>query len=254
MGYLEKMFSLAGKTAVVTGAGRGLGRAIAQALGRAGAKLLLVGSDGERLTKTVQEMEASAIDADAQACDLRRREEVDDLIEHIRARLGTLHVLVNNAGISLKHPLLEYEDAAWEETLSVNLGAPFRLARGLAPLMPAGGSIINITSIGAEVAGSNPAYGASKGGLKQLTKVLAATLGDRGIRVNAIGPGAFRTDMAASSLQTADQEQQWAAKTMLGRLGEPDDLAGTAILLASDASAYITGQDFYIDGGRLAKL
>jgi gluconate 5-dehydrogenase len=121
--------------------------------------------------------------------------------------------------------------------------------------MPEGGSIINITSIAAELgAGDNPAYGASKGGLKQLTKFLAHDLAAHGIRVNAIGPGYFHTDMGALSWNDPEQRAQRAASTMLGRWGEPEDLAGVAVLLASDAAGYITGQDFYVDGGWLAKL
>jgi NAD(P)-dependent dehydrogenase (short-subunit alcohol dehydrogenase family) len=254
MSYVEDSFSLTGKTAVVTGAGRGLGRAIAEALGRAGAKMLLVGRDGAHLAQAKDELAALNIDVEERACDLSRREAVDDLVEFIRAELGELHVLVNNAGITRSQPLLEYEDAAWDETLSVNLEAPFRLARGLAPLMPEGGSIINISSIAAELAGGNPAYGAAKGGLKQLTKVLAHGLAVHGIRVNAIGPGYFLTDLGGSSGKDPDRLAQLATKTMLGRLGEPEDLAGVAILLASDASAYVTGQDFYVDGGWLAKM
>ena len=130
----------------------------------------------------------------------------------------------------------------------------FRLARGLAPLMSEGGSIINITSIAAKLGGGNPAYGAAKGGLKQLTKVLANRLAEYGIRVNAIGPGVFRTEMAAAGWNDPEQRARWSSATMLGRWGEPEDLAGTAILLASDASAYITGQDFYVDGGWSAKM
>jgi NAD(P)-dependent dehydrogenase (short-subunit alcohol dehydrogenase family) len=156
--------------------------------------------------------------------------------------------------IARSQPLLEYEDAAWDETLSVNLDAPFRLARGLAPVMPKGGSIINITSIAAELAGNNPAYGAAKGGLKQLTKVLANALAAHGIWVNAIGPGYFLTDLGGSSGKDPEQLAQQAASTMFGRLGEPEDLAGIAIVLASDASGYVTGQDFYVDGGGLAKM
>lgn len=254
MSYVEDLFSLTGKTAVVTGAGRGLGRAIAEALGRAGAKMLLVGRDGARLAQAKEELATLGVDVDEWACDLSRREEVDSLIEFIGAELGELNVLVNNAGIARSQPLLEYEDAAWDETLSVNLDAPFRLARGLAPLMPKGGSIINITSIAAELAGSNPAYGAAKGGLKQLTKVLAHALAVHGIRVNAIGPGYFHTELGGSSWNDPEQRAQRAASTMLGRWGEPEDLAGMAILLASDASGYVTAQDFYVDGGWLAKM
>jgi len=255
MSYLEELFSLAGKTAVVTGAGRGLGRALAEALGRAGARMLLVGRDGERLEVARSELAALGVEAEAQVCDLAERGATDALIEFVKTEMGHLHILVNNAGLTRPQPLLEYEDEAWDETLRVNLDAPFRLARGLAPLMPEGGSIINITSIAAELgAGDNPAYGAAKGGLKQLTKFLAHDLAARRLRVNAIGPGYFHTDMGALSWNDPERRAQRAASTMVGRWGEPEDLAGIAVLLASDAAGYITGQDFYVDGGWLAKL
>ena len=255
MSYVEELFSLGGKTAVVTGAGRGLGRGIAEALSRAGARTLLVGRNAERLQVAREELAALGGEVLARPSDLGERAEVDALIEYIKAEFGQLHILVNNAGVTKPQPLLEYADEAWDETLRVNLDAPFRLARGLAPLMPEGGSIINITSIAAELgAGDNPAYGAAKGGLKQLTKFLAHDLAAHGLRVNAIGPGYFHTDMGALSWNDPERRAQRAASTMLGRWGEPEDLAGVAVLLASDAAGYITGQDFYVDGGWLAKL
>lgn len=255
MGYIEDLFSLKGRTAVVTGGGRGLGRAVAEALSRAGARTLLVGRNVERLQLAQEELVALGGEVLARPVDLGEREEVEALIGYVKSELGQLHILVNNAGVTKPQPLFAYADQAWDETLRVNLDAPFRLVRGLAPLMPEGGSIINITSIAAELgAGDNPAYGAAKGGLKQLTKFLAHDLATRGIRVNAIGPGYFHTDMGALSWNDPQRRAQRAASTMLGRWGEPGDLAGIAVLLASDAAGYITGQDFYVDGGWLAKL
>ena len=152
--------------------------------------------------------------------------------------------------------MLDYPNDAWQKTFQVNLEAPFQLSRRLAPRMQAqgGGSIINVTSIGAERGfPDNPAYGAAKGALKQLTKSMATDLGSRGIRVNNLGPGYFHTDMTRQSHSDPARREARAARTLLGRWGEPADLAGAVIFLASDASSYMTGQDLYIDGGWLAK-
>ena len=141
--------------------------------------------------------------------DLGEREEVDALIEYITAEFGQLHILVNNAGVTKPQPLLEYADEAWDETLRVNLDAPFRLARGLAPLMPEGGSIINITSIAAELgAGDNPAYGAAKGGLKQLTKFLAHDLAAANMSLQMSGLTASATMEEDDSCTACLQEDQ----------------------------------------------
>ena len=162
-----------------------------------------------------------------------------------------------NAGTTASHSLSAYPDEAWDRTLRVDLEAPFRIIRAFAGMMrdQGEGSIINITSIVAELgAPDNPAYAAAKGGLKQLTKALALDLGPHGIRVNNVGPGYFRTDMTRYSWDDPQRREERTQRTMLGRWGQPEDLAGVVLLLASDASRYITGQDLYVDGGWLAKL
>jgi len=257
MSYLEELFSLKGKTALVTGASRGLGLAIATALAKAGAETILVGSNAERLTQATEVLAQQGGSVSSRLCDLAEPAQIDALVTYVTKTYPTLDVLVNNAGVT--HPQTEeaYPDEFWENTLRVNLEAPFRLVRGLAPIMKAqgSGSIINITSIAAHLgAPDNPAYAATKGGLKQLTKALATDLGRFGIRVNNIAPGYFHTDMALRSWNDPAVRQQRAERTLLGRWGDPKDLAGTVVLLAGDASGYITGQDFIVDGGWLTKF
>jgi NAD(P)-dependent dehydrogenase (short-subunit alcohol dehydrogenase family) len=189
-------------------------------------------------------------------CDLADKAQIADLIEAIRRDPGHVDVLVNAAGITEGHALFDYPDDAWERTLQVNLTAVFYLARGVSALMAEqkSGSIINITSINAERGfPGNPAYVATKGALKQLSKALAVDLAPYGIRVNNIGPGYFHTDMTSGSWNDPERRIQRSNRTLLGRWGEAEDLAGLVILLASPASAYITGQDFYVDGGWLTK-
>ena len=257
MTYLEQLFSLDGKIALVTGGSRGLGRAISEALLRAGATTILVGTDQTRLTQTCQAFETEDLKAFAFQCDLADPPQIDRLHAFVSQRWGRLDILVNNAGTTASHSLSDYPDEAWHRTLSVDLEAPFRLIRAFAAMMreQGEGSIINITSIVAELgAPDNPAYAAAKGGLKQLTKSLALDLGPHGVRVNNIGPGYFRTDMTRFSWDDPQRREERTQRTMLGRWGLPEDLAGVVLLLASDASRYITGQDVYVDGGWLAKL
>jgi len=256
MPYLENLFSLQGKVALVTGATRGLGRAMADALLRAGANVVLNGSNAKGLSEATQELQTAGLNATSFAADLSDPRQVEQLAEYVLQAQSRIDVLVNNAGITLPHELTDYPVECWAKTFRVNLEAPFQLARRLAPRMKelGGGSIINITSIGAELGfPNNPAYGAAKGALKQLTKSMAFDLGPFGIRVNNLGPGYFKTDMASFSYSDPERRQARAGRTLLGRWGEPDDLAGAVIFLASDASRYMTGQDLYIDGGWLAK-
>lgn len=256
MSYLDELFSLAGKTAVVTGASRGLGQAMAEALLRAGAAVIMVSANQTRLEQATAALQAQGLPATSHCCDLADNAQIARLIEAVRGDPGRVDILVNAAGITEGHDVFDYPDAAWERTLQVNLTAAFYLARGFAALMAAqqSGSIINITSINAERGfPGNPAYIAAKGALKQLSKALAVDLAPHGIRVNTIGPGYFHTDMNSRSWNDPKRREQRSSRTLLGRWGEPADLAGAVIFLASAASAYVTGQDLYVDGGWLTK-
>ena len=178
-----------------------------------------------------------------------------NIMKNIYDNEGKINILVNNAGVSLPESSDTYNEDKWEKTYLVDLKAPFKLSQMAAKYMKKGGSgvIINITSLCSELGFSNnPAYVAFKGGLKQLTKALAKDWAKYGIRVNNLGLGYFKTEMTRKSWEDEKLRQERTKNTMLGRWGEPEDLVGPAIFLASDASRYIIGQDLYVDGGWLA--
>lgn len=256
MNYLEVLFTLAGRQALVTGAAMGNGRSIAEGLLRAGAGVMLVDVAEAELDQTVREFRAEGLDATGERCDLAVVGQIETLASHVTVRLPSLSILVNNAGVTLPGSFAEYPLDRWEQTYRVNLRAPFLLSQRLVPLLGRSGDgvILNVTSINAELAfPDNPAYVAFKGGLRQLTKSMALDLGRYGIRVNAIGPGYIRTAMTRGSWEDNEKREDRRNRTILGRWGEPEDLAGVAVFLASKASAYITGQSIYVDGGWLAK-
>ena len=226
------LFSVKDKIIIVTGASGGIGLAIASSLSSAGATVVRV---------------------DLPRYDITNTEHLDRMMIDALSHNGEIHGLVNCAGITRSNHVFEYSDDDWEKTYRVNLKAPYQLSKLVAQQMQkTGGSIVNITSINAELAfPNNPAYVASKGGLKQLAKSLALDLGKYNIRVNNVGPGYIRTNMTKKGW--SKNRKQIEEKTILGRWGTPEDLVGTVIFLLSSASAYITGQDIYVDGGWLAK-
>ena len=237
------IFSLKDKVAIVTGSARGNGKAIAEALSLAGANVIGLDICLEKSDHF-----------DQRHCDISDGELVNSKLKYIQDQYNYVDILVNNAGVTHSHDFLEYPEDLWDRTYRVNLKAPFQLMQKVAKMMDRGGSIINITSLNAELAfPDNPAYVAFKGALKQLTKSAALDLGKYGIRVNSVGPGYFKTDMTKGSWNDWHKRQQKSDKTILGRWGDPTDLAGVSIFLASDASSYITGQDIYVDGGWTAK-
>ncbi len=244
----DMRFSLRGKVALVTGASRGIGAALANGLASAGARVVGVArSVGPRqaFTHPVHYL-AADVTKDAQG-----------LVEQVGRQFGAIDILINAAGVSVTPDGPDQWQAAFDTTLDLNLRAAYALCLATADLMEvkrAGGSIINVTSINSLVGfPGNPAYVAAKGGLRLLTKALAVDLGPKGIRVNALAPGYIHTDMTAASYADPVRHAQRLNHTCLGRWGEVDDLVGAAIFLASDASRYMTGQDLVIDGGWTAK-
>jgi NAD(P)-dependent dehydrogenase (short-subunit alcohol dehydrogenase family) len=239
------LFSLTGHTAIVTGASRGIGFALADALAAAGASVFA-------LARSERPSAAFAHDVEYRTCDVKLG--IEAICEEVAARHGRLDVLVNAAGITTPGTSGAQGLADFDETLSVNLSAVYAACLAAEKQMRVGGSIVNVTSIGSIVGfPNNPGYVASKGGVRMLTKALAVDLGPRGIRVNSLAPGYIRTDMTEGSFQDARAHEARRRQTCLGRWGTTDDLAGAAIFLASRASAYVTGQDIVVDGGWTAK-
>lgn len=237
------MFDLDGRTVVVTGASRGIGAALAQGLAAAGATVhgLSRTGRGEDETDGVHH----------HACDLADPMSAVRTLEAVLGD-GPLHVLINAAGVSFPGPDATVEAAVerMQRTFTVNVTAAFALSMAAVPLMRDGGSIINVTSINADLGfPGNPGYVASKSALAGLTRALAIDLADRGIRVNSLAPGYMRTSMTRGSYEDPVQNRRRADRTALGRWGEPDDLVGAAVFLASGASAYVTGQQLFVDGG-----
>jgi gluconate 5-dehydrogenase len=246
---VASLFSLEGKVAIVTGASRGIGHALASGLSLAGAATIGVARSAAPDTPL-------AGGTDYVVADVAMG--IGGVVAAVMARFGRLDILVNAAGVSLPSPAAEAEEDAFvrqfDQTLNANLRAAYLAARQAGKVMDRGGSIINVTSINAHQGfPGNPAYVASKGGLRALTRALAVDLGPRGVRVNALAPGYIQTAMTAASYGDPVRNAARAQRTCLGRWGQPEDLVGAAIFLASDASAYMTGQDLVIDGGWLAK-
>ncbi len=252
---LEK-FSLKGKCGLVTGAGSGIGKGMAMGLAGAGARVALAGRTMEKLEKAAAEMTSSGLDATAFQVDMAEPDSISDLAAAVLSDFGRIDFLFNNAGMIHRAPLPDFPLKQWEAMIRINLTGPFQLSQAVARHMiekGIKGSIVNTSSLIAVFGGVNvPAYAATKGGLTQLTKSMCNDLARYGIRVNAIGPGWVKTEMTQALQSNAERFQAISARIPLGRWAEPEDLAGLAVFLASDASAYITGQVIFIDGGYLA--
>lgn len=237
-------FDLSNKVAIVTGAGSGNGKAISRALKEQGASIVEVDLVFNDEDLTVDRLTGSVLDAGL----------IDQAI-NLATRKSPGLILVNNAGVTIPSAG-HYSKDNWDKTISVNLTAPYLWMEAVRNSAKAFSScsIINITSLAAERAfPDNPAYLASKGGLKMLSKAYAEELSRFGFRVNCLGPGYIKTPMTEKSYNDENKRNARTRQTLLGRWGETEDLAGTVIFLASDASAYITGQDIYVDGGWLSK-
>jgi gluconate 5-dehydrogenase len=246
------LFSLEGRVALVTGASSGIGGAIAEALAGAGAAVVLVARDAGRLEACARHLPRAA----SIAADVTKRDAVAALAGRVAAPFGAPDIIVNAAGMNARQAVDEVTDAAWDETVELNLSAPFFLSRARVPAMRARGwgRIINIASLQSVRAFRNGiAYGASKGGLMQLTRAMAEAWSPYGITCNAIAPGFFETNLTRSLFAGPATVERLAAATAIGRNGRLEDLHGTAIFLASRASDYVTGQTIFVDGGWTAR-
>ena len=252
---MPKSFRLDGKVAVVLGAGGGLGQAIAYALASAGAEIVAIGKTPEPLNQTCQGIRGEGHRAWAYQADWSEPDNIEKAMSWAHGQRERLDILVNAVGVQLRKPALEVTEEEWDRMVSVNLKGVFFCCQATARIMAryGTGTIIMLTSLTAVIGlRSISVYGACKGGVAQLMKALAVEWAPLGIRVNAIGPGRFRTPMTEDVFQNDSTRESLLPLIPLGRAGVPDDLAGAAIFLASDASSYVTGQTLYVDGGWLA--
>ena len=251
-GFVEDLFSLTGRVAVVTGGSSGIGAGMAAALAGAGARVVLVARDAERLSAAADGLCARGGQAVWVSADLADRAGLERAAEEAAAAFGPPDILVNCAGINLRPPLASLSVEDWDLTLAVNLTAPFLLGQRFGPLMAARGwgRIINVTSQQASRAFSNSGgYGASKGGLAALTRSQSEAWAGSGVCCNSVCPGFVPTRLNAAIAADPERMAAMAARTMTGRNGQPADFAGVAVFLASPASDYVTGQTLYVDGG-----
>jgi NAD(P)-dependent dehydrogenase (short-subunit alcohol dehydrogenase family) len=250
--YLERLFSLDGRVAVITGGSSGIGLAMARAMSSAGARLVLLARGEAALDETAADLRSRGGEVGCVRADLGDRDAVWSAAGQAAASFGEPDILVNCAGVSIRPPLELLSVGEWDRTLAVNLSAPFLLGQRFGPGMAARGwgRIINVVSQQAVRAfGNSGAYGASKGGLASLTRSQSEAWASSGVCCNAIAPGFVPTPMTRQVASDPARSAALAARTMIGRNGEPADFEGIAVFLASAASAYITGQVIFVDGG-----
>lgn len=250
---VKELFDLTGKTAIVTGGSRGIGKEMAEGLAEAGANLMLCARRAEWLGVTVSEFAAKGFNVRGKTCDVSKPDEVTALVEETVENFGPVDILINNAGVSWGAMPEEMPLEKWQRVIDVNLTGCFLMAQavGREMLKQNSGSIINIASISGLTSSANgpfyAGYVASKAGLIGLTRELAASWGRRGIRVNAIAPGFFHSRLADAVIDLYETSIQ--ENNVIPRIGEEGELKGVVVFLASDASSYVTGQTIVVDGG-----
>jgi len=253
----QALFDLSGRTALVTGSSRGLGRAIAEGLARAGARLIVNGVDPGRVEAAVAEMRAAGYAAEGAAFDVTDEAQILAAFARFDAAGTEVDILVNNAGIQVRKPLVEFTSAEWRKVIETNLTSAFVVGREAAKRMIARkrGKIINIGSLASELARPTVGpYTAAKGGIKNLTRSMAVEWAASGVQANAIGPGYMLTDMNEALVKNPDFNAWLMSRIPSKRWGRPDELVGAAVFLASRASDYVNGQIIYVDGGMLAAM
>ena len=255
MSTTNSPFDLTGKIALITGASKGLGKAMALALSRAGASIALVSRDESKLSEVHSEIAAHGT-SEIFVADVRQESQVDRLEKEIAARFGKIHILINNAGINIRKNLTDFALEEWQSVMDTNLTSVFLMCRAFVPHMKGAGygRILNLTSIMSHVSlPQRTAYSASKTGVLGLIRALALELAADGITVNGISPGPFATEMNLPLLQNPEANAQFLANIPVGRWGKVEDIGSLALFLCSDAAAFITGTDILIDGGWCAR-
>ena len=255
--HLVEKFSLEGQTALITGAGRGIGRGLAIALARAGSSIVVVDINEQNAKQTAEFLRSNiGVNAYSYIADLSKTGMIKDYVKDILGKCGKVDILINNVGIQVRKPALEFTLEEWNSVLNIHLTASFAMAQAVVPGMikQGGGKIINIASINGVIAIPNTiAYTAAKSGLAGLTRAMAVEWSQFNVRTNAIGPGYCRTELTEKLFQDPQKSEWVMGRIPMKRLAEPEnDLGYVAVFLASEASAYINGQVIYVDGGWLA--
>lgn len=253
MSESDPLFSVRDKVVIVSGGSRGIGRALAEGFARRGAKVIITGRDAKTLEVTAAEISGGAHPADFVTCDVAKSETIGPMVEAVVAKAGRIDTLLNVAGVNIRKRVETYTEEEYDYITNINLKGAFLVSQAVGRQMIAqgtGGTIVNIDSLNtfAPLRGVLP-YAMSKAGLGMMTRGMGSEWGDHGIRVNAIAPGFVLTDLT-NKLWSDPTMQAWGkANTPLRRLGQPEDMVGAAIFLASDASRFMTGQVLYVDGG-----
>ncbi|TFH20094.1 MAG: SDR family oxidoreductase [Bacteroidia bacterium] len=254
---MKDLFSIEGKIALVTGSTGALGMAFTKGLAQQGATVILNGRNKKKLDGKVVELQNDGFKAFAYVFDVTNGALVNKAVQDIEREIGPIDILVNNAGIQVRAPLDEFKDEDWQNIIAVNLTGAYIVAKAVVQSMikRRSGKIINIGSVQNELGRPNIApYAASKGGLKMLTKGMAVDWAKYNIQVNGIGPGYFKTEMTKALYENPEFDAWLRGRTPSNRWGNPDELIGALIFLASDASSYVNGHMIYVDGGLLASV
>ena len=249
------LFDLSGKRALITGSGRGIGFTLARGLAQAGCTIILNDIEEQRLGDSVALLQSEGFTAHAARFDVRNELEIEEAVRRIQQDIGSIDVLVNNAGIQIRAPLETFALDDWRRLMDINLTGAFLVAKAVVQgmIQRRAGKILNICSIQSELARPTIApYTAAKGGLKNLTKGMATDWGKYNIQVNGIAPGYFKTEMTKSLYEDAKFDAWLCARVPANRWGDPSELTGAAIFLSSRASDYVNGHLIYVDGGLMA--